>query len=202
MSIPTTQRRWQVYWKAHGPDRYLHLGEIDAPLRSTAHLEACAMFGAESEAERRHIWVGEGVPWAGSPERVFGVHPDRTSRASGALSMWQVAQVKAYLLRRLGEDVLLGDICEHIGLAQRSRPYLVRAFKAAVGVPPYQWQKLQRIERAKALLRSTDLPVLTIAGLVGYTNHTAFSRMFKRVVGTCARSWRDQSRRPGLRQYR
>src|SRR5947209_1873987 len=44
-----------------------------------------------------------------------------------------------------------------------SQAHFARAFKTAFGLPPHRYLLTRRIERAAALLRDTDLPVIEIA---------------------------------------
>ena len=52
-----------------------------------------------------------------------------------------------------------------------------------------------RRQRARQLLRDTDLPVLAIAETLGYTDAPAFTRAFRRWAGTTPTAWRA-ARRP------
>ncbi|HEY7960233.1 MAG TPA: helix-turn-helix transcriptional regulator, partial [Sphingomicrobium sp.] len=44
-----------------------------------------------------------------------------------------------------------------------SQAHFARSFKKAFGAPPHRYLLTRRIERAKALLRDTDLPITDIA---------------------------------------
>ena len=52
-----------------------------------------------------------------------------------------------------------------------------------------------RRQLARQLLRDTDLPVLTIAGTLGYADAPAFTRAFRRWSGTTPSAWRAARRR-------
>lgn len=52
-----------------------------------------------------------------------------------------------------------------------------------------------RRQRARQLLRDTDLPVLAIAGTLGYADAPAFTRAFRRWSGTTPTAWRAARRR-------
>lgn len=49
-----------------------------------------------------------------------------------------------------------------------SESHFARSFKVAFGIPPHRYLLTRRIERAKALLRDTDLPVIEIAFQTGW----------------------------------
>jgi AraC family transcriptional regulator len=49
-----------------------------------------------------------------------------------------------------------------------------------------------RIERAKQLLRTTQLPIMEIAFQVGCKNHSYFSKLFRKLTGMSPRTYRNQ----------
>jgi AraC-like DNA-binding protein len=64
-----------------------------------------------------------------------------------------------------------------------SEAHFARSFKEAFGVPPHRYLLTRRIERAKALLRDTDLPVTEIAFQTGWGSLGTFGRTFRDVTG-------------------
>jgi transcriptional regulator GlxA family with amidase domain len=64
-----------------------------------------------------------------------------------------------------------------------SEAHFARSFKLAFGVPPHRYLLTRRVERAKALLRDTDLSVTEIAFLTGWKSLGTFGRTFRDVVG-------------------
>lgn len=64
-----------------------------------------------------------------------------------------------------------------------SEAHFARSFKAAFGVPPHRYLLSRRIERAKALLRDTDLPIGDIALMTGWRSLGTFGRTFRDVTG-------------------
>lgn len=64
-----------------------------------------------------------------------------------------------------------------------SEAHFARAFRAAFGVPPHRYLLTRRIERAKALLRDTDLPITEIAFETGWNSLGTFGRTFRDVTG-------------------
>src|SRR5690606_901939 len=54
--------------------------------------------------------------------------------------------------------------------ASVSLSYFSRSFKAAFGETPHQYLMSRRMERAKALLRSTDMSVTEVCHAVGFTS--------------------------------
>jgi len=64
-----------------------------------------------------------------------------------------------------------------------SEAHFARSFKDAFGVPPHRYLLTRRIERASALLRDTDLPILDIALETGWNSLGTFGRQFRDITG-------------------
>jgi transcriptional regulator GlxA family with amidase domain len=64
-----------------------------------------------------------------------------------------------------------------------SEAHFARSFKDAFGVPPHRYLLTRRIERAKALLRDTDLPIIDIAFQTGWNSLGTFGRIFRDITG-------------------
>lgn len=64
-----------------------------------------------------------------------------------------------------------------------SEAHFARSFKEAFGIPPHRYLLTRRIERAKALLRDTNQPIIDIALQTGWSSLGTFGRVFKDVTG-------------------
>jgi transcriptional regulator GlxA family with amidase domain len=64
-----------------------------------------------------------------------------------------------------------------------SQAHFARSFAEAFGAPPHRYLLTRRIERAKALLRDTDLPVTEIAFQTGWNSLGTFGRTFRDITG-------------------
>lgn len=64
-----------------------------------------------------------------------------------------------------------------------SKAHFARSFRQAFGTPPHRYLLTRRIERAKALLRDTDLFITTIAFETGWNSLGTFGRIFRDVTG-------------------
>lgn len=64
-----------------------------------------------------------------------------------------------------------------------SEAHFARSFRDAFGVPPHRYLLTRRIERAKAMLRDTDLPIIEIAFQTGWNSLGTFGRTFRDVTG-------------------
>ncbi|MCY1557526.1 Helix-turn-helix domain protein [compost metagenome] len=84
-----------------------------------------------------------------------------------------------------------------------SRSALSARFTARVGEPVMQYIARWRMHLALAQLKEDDAPLADLASRHGYESEAAFSRAFKRWVGTSPGAARQAARRgaqvPGLR---
>lgn len=77
--------------------------------------------------------------------------------------------------------------------ALMSPGHFSRSFKAAYGESPYSYLMTRRIERAMALLRSSDLSVTAICFEVGCSSLGTFSTRFTELVGVSPSAYRQDA---------
>lgn len=75
--------------------------------------------------------------------------------------------------------------------AAMSRAALAKRFVELVGQSPIQYLAGWRMHLARNLLSESTLGLAEIGGRIGYDSETAFSRAFRRVVGTPPATWRQ-----------
>ncbi len=78
------------------------------------------------------------------------------------------------------EDFGLPQLCQKVGI---SRSQLFRKMKALTGIPPSEYIRSFRLEKAKFLLETTDLTVSEVAWETGYKDLAHFSKSFQRKFG-------------------
>jgi AraC family transcriptional regulator len=98
--------------------------------------------------------------------------------------------VRDHLHRHLAEPVTLADLAALVALSQS---YLVRAFKAHVGVPPHRYLVELRLERARELLVSSSLSITQIAHRVGFASASHFITRFQAASGITPFRFRRQA---------
>ena len=74
----------------------------------------------------------------------------------------------------------LKEITAKLGIGPRQ---LSRLFQRHVGASPVQMAKTVRIQRAKRLLNSTDLPITEIAFRAGFSSLRRFNATFRELYG-------------------
>lgn len=90
-----------------------------------------------------------------------------------------IARARRMLHERVADDVRLEELEAAVGL---SRFYLVRRFRAEVGLPPHAYQLALRIDRARALV-ADGLALADVAAHCGFTDQSHFTRHFRRAIG-------------------
>jgi AraC-like DNA-binding protein len=89
---------------------------------------------------------------------------------------------------RLARDILHARLTdpptlEDLAAAVGTRPFpLLRAFKAATGLPPHAYLTTVRVQRARDLLH-LGLPPARVAAELGFTDQAHLTRHFKRTMG-------------------
>jgi AraC-like DNA-binding protein len=81
-------------------------------------------------------------------------------------------------------------------IALVSEAHFIRTFRATFGETPHRYLQRRRVERAMALLRSTDRSVTDICFAVGFSSLGTFSRTFRDIVGRSPSAFRQQAPKP------
>ena len=92
----------------------------------------------------------------------------------------RLSHVRDLIESALGEDLALERLAAEAGIAPHA---FTSAFTKAFGTPPYRYVIERRVERAKSMLRHTDLPVARIAHETGFASQSHLATTFKRSVG-------------------
>jgi AraC-like DNA-binding protein len=88
---------------------------------------------------------------------------------------------------RYFEALSVADMARAAGL---SKAHFSREFRRVFGEAPHQYLLTRRLERAAALLRTTDWPVARICFAVGLESVGSFTTSFQRVFGRSPAAYR------------
>lgn len=105
-----------------------------------------------------------------------------------------------HLLR--ARDLADGRYAEQLDLAALARAahvsprHFSRSFRRTFGETPHQYLLTRRIERARHLLRTTDLRVAEICLAVGFTSVGSFTTTFRHRVGVSPTAYRRANAGP------
>jgi AraC family transcriptional regulator len=105
----------------------------------------------------------------------------------GGLAPWQKRRAAEMIRENLDGNIHLSQLARECGL---SVSHFTRAFRKSFGVSPYRWVLERRIDYAKALLVTSDLPIANIALQSGFSDQAAFTRAFRRIVGDSPGRWK------------
>ncbi|SHI72913.1 transcriptional regulator, AraC family [Clostridium cavendishii DSM 21758] len=88
-----------------------------------------------------------------------------------------VIKAQGIINRNIQKSIHIKTIAEDLNISEYK---LQEAFKNILGDTVYEYIKKTRIEKAKILLKNTDMSVLEIVNEIGYENPSKFSSLFKR----------------------
>ncbi|MFF9195599.1 GlxA family transcriptional regulator [Streptomyces sp. NPDC014779] len=94
---------------------------------------------------------------------------------------------RAWALAHLHEPIQLRDLAVREAMSVRT---FTRRFREEVGVSPGQWLTQQRVERARHLLESTDLPVDRIARDAGFGTAQSLRTHLQAAIGVTPTAYR------------
>ncbi len=116
---------------------------------------------------------------------------ERMSTSLFATSDAQIHRAIEFIRRHACENVSVHDVARHAGLTLDT---LQHRFKQEIGHGPSKELQRMRLEKAKEMLRNTDLPLEEIAEATGYKTAHYLSRAFKEKTGKTARKYRNTYR--------
>lgn len=90
---------------------------------------------------------------------------------------------------QIARDIILANIPKHFAIPDLAKKVglvdflLKKAFKEQFGVGLYEYHRKAKLDRAKELLLTTDLPMKAIAAQSGFERLTSFITSFKKEYG-------------------
>lgn len=113
-------------------------------------------------------------------------------RRCWALSKWRMKRLEEYLAANIEQRISLDEMAAAAGL---SKMHFAAQFRAATGFRPHEYLLFRRIERAKAIMTATNMPLVEVAFSVGFNAQAHFSTVFKRFTGKAPAQWKQEYRR-------
>lgn len=141
------------------------IGELDKYFRELCRLN-----------ERR---VSDSYALLGNLYIILSFLINKREKKSAAVSEGHINKALAFMSEQFATATVI-DVVNYVGL---ERTYFSRIFKQKMRVSPQEWLNGLKIDRAKMLLKDTDLPFREIADTVGYADYPNFSRQFKKKTG-------------------
>ncbi|GLW07062.1 AraC family transcriptional regulator [Microtetraspora sp. NBRC 13810] len=97
------------------------------------------------------------------------------------------AGTRAWALERLHTPLSLSDLAGHARMSVRT---FTRRFRAEVGTTPGRWLTAQRVELARGLLESSDLPIDDVAFRAGFGSAGSLRQHLRAVIGVSPAAYR------------
>ena len=94
-----------------------------------------------------------------------------------------------YIHQHYAEDITRTDLSDLVYL---NPDYMARLFKKQTGKSIVNYITDYRMQKAKELLNSPDIPIGTVASKVGYGNYSYFSKLFKDITGLTPNEYRKK----------
>lgn len=117
--------------------------------------------------------------------------PSSQGEAREKLTSSRLQGVLDYLHAHLAEDLSLDLLA---GVAELSPWHFCRAFRASVGVTPWQYLKEIRLTEARRLLLQTEKSVTAIGICLGFSTPSHFAAAFRTAFGISPTQFRAASR--------
>lgn len=106
---------------------------------------------------------------------------------NGKLEPLKLRKVVEFINEKLSEDLSLSTISAVVDLS----PYhFARKLRRTINLTPSEYVTRLRLDKAKILLATTDLPIVEIALQIGFTSQSYFTSVFRRHVGTTPNLYR------------
>jgi AraC family transcriptional regulator len=122
--------------------------------------------------------------------RTRGLHAPPAAAERGKLSPWQWSRLNDLLVSELASDLSLSALSACVNL---SKPHFVRLFRNTTGTSPHRYVAQKRVERARQLIQTSNLPLIDIAAEAGFASQSHLGRMFQKRYGLTPGDLRKQA---------
>lgn len=96
-----------------------------------------------------------------------------------------------YIEENYGEQILLEDVAS---ISNLSLYYFSKLFKKEMGMNFTAYVTKYKIEKAKSMLKNTDIPIVNIASDLGYYECGYFTKVFKKLEGITPTEYRSKKK--------
>jgi AraC family transcriptional regulator len=112
---------------------------------------------------------------------------EHAPKFTGGLPAQKLRAVIDFIHDNYEQDLSLNELAQVVGM---STFHFAREFKRTTGTTPHQYLIKFRVERAKALLAESGLPLVEVGFRSGFSHQSHFSRLFRRLTGVTPLSYR------------
>jgi transcriptional regulator GlxA family with amidase domain len=187
----TTHWAWADLFRAQFPAvkldpdvLYVDDGDILTSAGVSAGIDLClhvVRLDHGSEVANRAARRGVVAPWRDGGQSQYIERPvPVTADAS-------TAATRAWASRRLHENIDLEAMAKHARMSVRT---FTRRFRSEAGMSPGRWIVHQRVEHARRLLETTDLPIDRVAAAAGFGTATSLRQHLHAAIGVAPATYR------------
>lgn len=98
-------------------------------------------------------------------------------------------KIKNYIDSHYSQNITLDFLSN---LTYMNKFHLVHKFTKQIGLSPINYAINKRIQESKNLIETTNYSIRDIASIVGFSNSSYFSQMFKKIAGITPKNYRDK----------
>ncbi|GAA2359068.1 GlxA family transcriptional regulator [Nonomuraea africana] len=120
-------------------------------------------------------------PWREGGQAQYIERPVPAPSAAGT------SATRAWAIERLGAPITLSELAGHARMSVRT---FSRRFRDEVGMTPLQWLTQQRLQHARRLLETTDLPVDRVAAEAGLGSGASLRQHLAAAIGVSPTAYR------------
>jgi AraC-like DNA-binding protein len=107
-------------------------------------------------------------------------------RKAGSDAQQVAMKAMAFIHSFYAEPISRSDVAAHVGLSER---HLTRCFHQEVGLTPITYLNRYRVKQARLLLDAGQKGITEIAGAVGFSSSSYFTRVFRDEMGVSPREY-------------
>ena len=165
---------------------YVDEGDILTSAGSAASIDLClhvvrADYGAEiANRLARQLVV--------APHRAGGQAQYIEAPVPAGESLDLFADTMGWMREHLREPMSVADLARRSAMSRRT---FARRFAASTGTTPYQWLLNQRLQLARELLESSDMPMARVAESSGFATAPNLRKHFARTLRTSPQAYRE-----------
>jgi len=104
----------------------------------------------------------------------------------------EIGDLASWMARYCEKNWTVQKMCQACG---KSRPTLFREFKKFYGITPVQYLTNQRIRKACALLKESNMPMEAVAAACGFASGTYFSTIFRKNIKSTPLQYRKKGQK-------
>ena len=102
------------------------------------------------------------------------------------ISSLETEKVLSYIHKNYNDNLSLDELAKVAGI---SKYYFIRLFTKYIGITPYQYLEIYRINKAKRMLQK-GIPIIDAAISNGFSDQSHFTNLLKKTIGITPKQYR------------